>query len=118
MVERPRQLGASSLLTHFPADCLELPETPEQLLRPSDGGLSGRGGQAGGGWSRQLNLGVQEGRAALGAQASGHLLMLAQLNWGFPRKAGIRLWYRAISRDPGIRTGSGNSISADPRGLG
>lgn len=44
----------------------------------------GRTGEKAGGVG-QLNLGIQEGASAPGLHASGHLLMLAQLNWGFPR---------------------------------
>lgn len=34
---------------------------------------------------RQLHLGIQEGGSAPGPRAAEHLLMLAQLSWGFPR---------------------------------
>lgn len=87
---------------------------PEPLLRPADGGSVARQAE-GGGWSGAVKLGPT------GAGFSPRPPNLWASAYVGPAKlglskAGVRLWSRAISRDPGIRTVPETPSACRPQG--
>lgn len=89
---------------------------PEPLLRPSDGGSVARedwGEESGVG---QLNLGIQEGSSAQAPNfCNQKSAYVGPAKLGLS-KTGVRLWYKGISRDPGIRTVPETPSARRPQG--
>lgn len=70
-------------------------------------------GEAGG--VRQLNLGIQEGGFSPRSPNLWASAYVGPAKLGLS-KARVRLWYRAISRDPGIRTVPETPSACRPQG--